>query len=99
MNELNSIIVDGYVSSSIDGKGVFGVITTRHYTKESEHFTEKTPFKCLVPGSFLKMCSKNLKVGRNVRIVGRLSMVEGTLGVYVEHLEFKPGVNYTFKKD
>ena len=99
MNLLNSVIVEGVISSAIDAKNVFELTYTRQTTVGTVQVTSETAIKCFVSES---MC-KSIKKGRAVRIVGRLSNIGDNLGVFVEHIEFKPEIikegKYTFQKN
>ena len=103
MNQLNSVILEGVVSEGINTEGVFYVDTSR-YEKVGDNLVEsKTKIKCLVVGQmFVSLCEK-ITIGRGVRIVGYLSDIGGVVGLFSEHIEFKPDVirdgKYNFRND
>ena len=98
MNMLNSVIVEGVVSTGIDDDGLFTISTSR-YQKVGEEFNEEKTFvECLVTGIIRNTVGDKLTEGRGLRIVGYLKQIEGNLGLFVEHVEFKPK-KYTFRND
>lgn len=103
MNNLNSVIVEGVVSTGVNNDGLFTIKTTRYYKVGEEFNGENTFVECLVTGSLRDFVKVKLTEGRGVRIVGYLKEIEGNLGLFVEHVEFKPLVRfegkYTFKNN
>ena len=85
MNNLNSIILEGNVSiaprlvasSSLDGSklAVFNIATNRYYRDKGNNTQKETFFiEILCWGSLADGCIKNLELGSNVRVNGRLKI-------------------------
>lgn len=102
MNMLNSVILEGVVSESMNEDGVFTVCSCRYSKVGEDLVEEKTFVKCLCSKVLADSLKDKTKEDRGVRIVGRLKEIEGNIGLYAEHIEFKPvGVRkegkYTFR--
>jgi single-strand DNA-binding protein len=86
MNNLNSVLLEGELTADpifVDGKCVFDVNVRR---------IEKTnTFKIICKSRLAEVCAEYLKMGRGVRIVGRLDRDENDeVYLLAEHVEFKP---------
>ena len=103
MNNTNSVIVEGVVSTGIDNNGLFTIKTTRYHKVGEEFNGENTFVECLITGALRDFIKVKLTEGRDVRIVGYLKEIEGNLGLFVEHVEVKPLIRvegkYTFKNN
>lgn len=107
MNMLNSLILEGNVvdglssipDCSIGGKD-FGIEVIRYYKKaDGEMIEDKSYFRVEIYGNMTdEKFTKNIYVGRGIRVVGRLKQKrwkdeEGKLHsrivVIAEHIEFK----------
>ena len=102
MNHINSVILEGVVHTGICNC-LFTIASSR-YSKVGEDFVEeKTYIDCLVEGKLFNLAKDKLKQGRGVRVVGYLKEIDGKIGLFAEHIEFKPlevkEGKYTFKKD
>lgn len=96
MNFLNSILLEGIVSSST----VFDEVKeTINFPIAVEHFhknedgseeLETYHFNIRVHGKVAKFCKNKCNVGRGIRIVGRLKEEDSKVVVIAEHIEFKP---------
>ena len=106
MNMLNSLILEGNVvdglSSIPEGKD-FGIEVIRYYkNREGENVEDKSYFRVEIYGNMTdEKFTKNIYVGRGIRVVGRLKQKIWTdedgkehskIVVIAEHLEFKPHV-------
>lgn len=108
MNMLNSIILEGNVveglssipDCSIEGKD-FGIEVIRYYkNREGENVEDKSYFRVEIYGNMTdEKFTKNIYIGRGIRIVGRLKQKIWTdkegkehsrVVVIAEYLEFKP---------
>ena len=105
MNDINSVIVEGVVSTGVNDDGMFTISTSRYHKVGEKFNEEKTFVTCLVTGVLRDYVKDKLTEGRGLRIVGYLKEIEGNLGLFVEHAEFKPMKKsikegkYTFKID
>lgn len=95
MTLLNSVIVEGSVSTDVNGD-LFLLETKRLTTIE----VESAIIPCVLRG-YMRNFAENIKKGDKVRIVGRLATENNNLVLVVEHIEFKKikEGKYTFKKD
>ena len=84
MNSLNSVLVEGDVVEMADGAGVILFIISVNTSAEPVFVTIRAS------GRLGQACAENLKIGRGVRVIGRLEAGEAGLRVYAEHVEFKP---------
>lgn len=107
MNDLNSVILEGAVSTKLKAvsseEGTFTVATHRYYKVGGSNEVEETFVHVYLRGMMLDFASNKDIEGRKVRIVGRLCQRDGNLSLFCEHLEFKGGVIksgiYNFKRD
>ena len=105
MNHLNSVILEGVVSTGFDENGLFTVASSRYKKVGEDLVEEKTFVKCCEFGVVRKYAENKLNKGRGIRIVGYLKNIEGGVGLFVEHIEFKPDTSklkegkYTFTKE
>lgn len=92
MNNLNSCILEGTMSSAPDGKGKFCVATERTYKNaDGEVATKRTHIFVVADGRLGELVSSKFEKNRGIRIVGRLQTDErGRAEIYAEHIEFKP---------
>ncbi len=103
MNMLNSIIIEGTVSTKPEPtKDVyaFGIACDRYYKNANgENQKETSCFDVVTYGAMAEIANKECQVGRGVRIVGRLKQTVETgsdgkhlskVVVVAEHIEFKP---------
>lgn len=108
MNELNSVIVEGVVSTRLyasEEEGTF-TITSHRYSKVGDERREEVTFvHVIVRGNLLKYAIevKGFE-GRGICVVGRLCNYNGGLSLFAEHIEFKRGTvtkvgNYNFQRD
>ena len=103
MNMLNSLILEGNVidglSSFPEGKD-FGIEVIRYYKKaDGEMVEDKSYFRVEIYGNMAdEKFTKNIYVGRGIRIVGRLKQkrwkdedgkLHAKIVVIAEHIEFK----------
>lgn len=108
MNNLNSVLIEGNLTKdpevfelASDSKMTrFSIGVGRHYLgKDREFITESSYFTIITWGKTADNCSKYLKKGRGVRILGRLRQ-ERWLGrdneprerivIVADHVEFQP---------
>lgn len=95
MNQLNSIIFEGYASDIGDlfiNEEFRAVVTSQRYIKvDDHHVTQETHIEMYCDGKVGLSCQKNLRNGRGIRVVGRLAHhTNGNIIIYAEHVEFKP---------
>jgi single-strand DNA-binding protein len=102
MNNLNSILIEGKVSSEIElsytpqGTAVctFSLASDRFQKTGETTEKETSIFPIETRLRLAEICAKYLKKGRGVRVVGRLKQetVEGVSRVWIvaEHVEFRP---------
>jgi single-strand DNA-binding protein len=99
MNNLNSVLIEGNLledpklSYDSNGKALcsFDVACVRS-EKEDGGTVQRTVTTVPITtreGRLAEVCVEYLKMGRGVRVVGRLAMAEG-LFIFAEHVEFKP---------
>lgn len=105
MNNLNSLILEGNIAafekcpSNIPSL-TMQIETSRAYrNRKGEYENEKQTFVVMVYGELAEKAETNCKLGRDVRVVGRLSTFKykdtngkqcKTIGVIAEHIDFKP---------
>lgn len=107
MNMINSIILEGVVSEGVSETGLFRVKSERHTKVGETNVTTTVEVLCQAPEIMLESVKAFGKVGRSMRIVGRLEYLYGNeVGIFVEHLEYKPDFpkakrvgKYNFKQD
>lgn len=109
MNMLNSLIIEGKIRKVnplidlLDGitYEVFEVETERFYKNiDGEMHKEVSVFNVRTVGKMAEVVTKHAKVGRGVRVVGRLKQTVRTdpktntknseIYIIAEHIEFKP---------
>lgn len=103
MNTLNSIILEGNVSTLVEpvkDTFTFSIASHRHYKNAAgEIQTETSLFEIVTYGQMAEIANKQCQLGRGVRIVGRLKQTQWTepdgkkwskVIVIAEHIEFKP---------
>ena len=85
MNSLNSVLIEGDVNYIVrfEGETLFCIEAHR-----DGHDPLMINVRAL--GRLGQACAETLKIGRGVRVVGRLEAGEAGLRVYAEHVEFKP---------
>lgn len=110
MNNLNSLIIEGNikeikVSDLPNGLKVteFSVAVLRYQKKEDGSFSEEVScFSVLLFGRMAELAETNGKIGRGIRIVGRLKQerfidsdgkAQSKIIVIAEHVEYKPILN------
>ena len=84
MNSLNSVLIEGDVVELASGDGTFLAIISVNTAAGAVMVTFRAA------GRVGQECAEALKIGRGVRVVGRLEAGEAGLRVYAEHVEFKP---------
>lgn len=84
MNSLNSVLIEGAVVELASGDGSFLAIISVNTAAGAVMVTFRAA------GRLGQACAETLKIGRGVRVVGRLEAGEAGLRVYAEHVEFKP---------
>lgn len=98
MSDLNSVLLEGKLEHDPDaGTEPNGLPVCRFVVKSRRCFQSKDDIKTefmsvtvTTFGNLAQKCAENLKKGRGVRVVGRLSMQDDVLGIVAEHIEFKP---------
>lgn len=104
MNQLNSLVLEGNVTKLVEahenGMSDFEIGVTREFQNtRGDKVKETSYFTIRVFGTMAKICEKNVKLNRGVRIVGRLKQETWTdsdgkkrslVVVIAEHVEFKP---------
>ena len=90
MNMLNSVILEGVVLEGLNEDGVFTIYSSRYSKVGEDLVEEKTYIKCLCSKVLADSLKNNIKEDRGVRIVGHLKEIEGNIGLFAEHIEFKP---------
>ncbi len=103
MNTLNSIILEGTVSTLVEpvkDTFTFSIISERNYKNAAgEIQTETSSFEIVTYGQLAEIANKQCQLGRGVRIVGRLKQTQwadsdgkkwSKVIVIAEHIEFKP---------
>ena len=99
MNFLNSIILEGIVSSEIVFDEVketidFPIAVERfHKNEDGSEELETYHFNIRVYGNVAKFCKDKCTINRGIRIVGRLKEEDSKVVVIAEHIEFKPKFN------
>lgn len=106
MNDINSCIIEGVVSTKLAYSAYEGTftVTSHRYEKVGEEMKcEETFVHVIVRGKLLEFASEKCIEGRGIRVVGRFCNYNGGLSLFAEHLEFKANVNrigkYNFKRD
>ncbi len=89
MNLLNSVILEGAMLNGVSENGVFYITYDRHTKVGDKSVTLSMHVKCVAEGQLLEWIKNKIKKDYRVRVVGRLTVVEGGLAVFVEHLEVK----------
>jgi hypothetical protein len=84
MNSLNSVLIEGAVAELAIEGGTFLAIISVNTAAGAVLVTFRAA------GRLGQACAEALKIGRGVRVVGRLEAGEAGLRVYAEHVEFKP---------
>lgn len=102
MNELNSILIEGLVTTLPENIGTttaprvrFSLVSRRLTADESGTFTESLLRVTIgASGKLASSCLRNLSVGRRIRVVGHLEGyddgMDNTLFVKGEHIEYAP---------
>lgn len=89
MNNLNSALIEGEVEndpeSSTSGDEMICSFRVRN-VRNHETFN----FLVTTEGRLGSVCTKCLRKGRGVRVVGSLHEEEGRVWIEAEHVEFKP---------
>lgn len=97
MNNLNSIILEGEVAKNVtltekeNGKKVATVVISTKRTcfvNETEQ-VEESLIEVDAYGNFAEDLATKGKVGRGIRVVGRIKAVENRVFIVAEHLEYK----------
>ena len=106
MNMMNSLILECVVSEGVSETGLFRVKSERHTKVGETNVTTTVEVLCQAPETMLDSVKAFAKVGRGIRIVGRLeTLYGGELGVFAEHIEYKNFPSsiregkYNFKQD
>ena len=84
MNSLNSVLIEGEVAELAEGGGVVLFIISVNSSAGAVFVTIR------VSGRLGQVCAETLKIGRGVRVVGRLEAGEAGIRVYAEHVEIMP---------
>ena len=84
MNSLNSVVIEGDVVELARSEETFLAIISVNTAAGAVMVTFRAA------GRLGQACAETLKIGRGVRVVGRLEAGEAGLRVYAEHVEFKP---------
>lgn len=105
MNKLNSLILEGNIVAlgkcpSDIPSFTMQIETSRAYRNgKGEYENEKQTFVVMVYGELAEKAETNCKLGRGVRVVGRLSAFKykdtngkqsRAIGIIAEHIDFKP---------
>jgi single-strand DNA-binding protein len=105
MNTLNSILFEGEVTylspwSNCDHIK-FDVMGKRFFKGSSSNDIQEEHITITVEtnGKLAEACSKTLTLGRGIRVVGRLISKDGQIGIWAEHVEFKPPVPVPAKEE
>ena len=100
MNNLNSVLIEGNVTvvpireNEVDGKlskEVLFVISLQRFYKsesEAEYIQEITNVLVIVGGRQGEVCEQQIKLGNQVRVIGRLMNRNDRLAISAEHVEF-----------
>ena len=108
MNGLNSVLLEGTVSSPVSGhsaeKGLtvhFTLETSRTFMRDGQRQSETSEFNVLAYNKTGQTCIRNLKKGSGVRIVGRLweeKARDGGVYVVAETIEIKHHLDKTLSE-
>lgn len=97
MNNLNAVICEGDIDGFVLKDGIldFEIIVTRKYKKNGENKVEENHFNCLAYGKMAEAWEKNFKLGKTIRVVGRLKQWHlgdteySEVVIVAEHIEIK----------
>jgi single-stranded DNA-binding protein len=96
MNDLNSVIVEGFVNSEPETTKqggydlcMFSVESARFFKTDDAIEKEVSTFWIEAWSKLAPVCQKDCTAGRVLRIVGRLAERQGKVVVIAEHVEFK----------
>jgi hypothetical protein len=84
MNSLNSVLIEGTVAESAEGAGEYLAILAVATASGDIQVT----FRAV--GRLAQICAEALKLGRGVRVVGRLAVKEAQVYIVAEHIEIMP---------
>ena len=84
MNSLNSVLIEGDVVELASGDGTFLAIISVNTAAGAVMVT----FRAV--GRVGQECAEALKIGRGVRVVGRLAVKEAQVYIVAEHVEIMP---------
>ena len=84
MNNLNSVLIEGECVELAEGAGTVLFILSVNTAAGAIMATVRAV------GRLGQACAETLKVGRGVRVVGRLEAGEAGIRVYAEHVEIMP---------
>ena len=105
MNNLNSLIIEGNITAfekcpSDIPSLTMQIETSRAYRNgKGEYENEKQSFVVIVYGELAEKAETNCKLGRDVRVLGRLSTFKykdtngkqsKAIGIIAKHIDFKP---------
>jgi len=92
MNNLNSVLLEGkiYVDCDFYKRNTFGLVSKRFFKEDGKLQEEQFYIDIYINDKISTQC----KIGREVRIVGRLKNVEKPAGIQsvaieAEHIEFR----------
>ena len=88
MNNLNSLILEGKIVSLKENENF--VTVTIETTRQNKGAEVAENFSVFCYGALMEVMKHNFQEKLGFRLVGRLSRVDGEVGVIAEHIEFKP---------
>lgn len=92
MNHLNSVLLEGIIVAVKAREGMVELAIANERTsfnREGRDEEMTIVMRCIAYGEMAGKAGEILKDGMQVRIVGRLAIVESQLVILIEHLEYK----------
>lgn len=91
MNDLNSVIVEGKVTTVAENINLIkcSIDFTINNNKTSDGKSVTTEIFARVEGEFATNCKSKLEVGKSVRLVGKIANEGGRMFILCEYIDFK----------
>lgn len=97
-SDLNSVLLEGKVEGSPEAgtepNGLpvcrLAIRSRRVFKSKDDIKTEHISVTVTAFGKLAQACAETVKKGQSVRVVGRLAIQSGQIGIVAEHVERKP---------